>query len=176
MNKVKIIRGRPIYIYKRTNYMYKPDKTIVYKMLYNSDDNITYVYCKKPSILLEVICILICLCCVFVNRQYLHGLSVDIHYNNIATYYNGCLYLNLMSGETNNIIVHYELKDNSETIAEGYLNPGDLIISVPINNICDRYTLVVSYKILFYEKEETSNIIVLNRDIEMEENYDFYYD
>ena len=161
MVKTKIIKGRPIYVYRRRNYMDKPDKAIVSKMKYDEVENVTKIYCKKPKVIIEFLCTLIILLCVYLNLMYINNSEIVVHYNNIATYYNGKLYLNLYSEEDNIRQVHYSVKDDSKVIAKGVLMPGDVLISVPIKEVSDTYEITFEYYGLLktITKKESINVI-----------------
>lgn len=161
MVKTKIIKGRPIYVYRKRNYMDKPDNTVVSKMMYDEVENITRIYCKKPKAIIEFICALIILLCVYLNLMYINNSEIIVHYNNIATYYNGKLYLNLYSEECNIRQVHYSVKDDSKVIVEGVLMPGDVLISIPIKEVSDAYEIIFEYYGLLkvITKNESINVI-----------------
>lgn len=163
MVKTSVIRGRPNYVYRGHNYIEQPEKTLVKKMVYNQETNVTNVYCKRPSIVLEIICMLVVIACVVANISYIHDSKVAVKYNSIATYFNDKLYLNLMSDENNNCNVKYILYDGNTEVAEGILEPGELIVSIPISNVKDSYNLELQYSSLTEIKSQIVTINVTDR-------------
>jgi hypothetical protein len=163
MVKTKVIRGRPNYVYKGTNYLDQPDKTLVKKMLYNAETNVTNVYCRKPGRKWEVLCMLIIIACVTLNIMYIHNETVKVYYNSMSTYYNDLLYINLTSDDDNICDVEYSLVNGSEVIASGVLSPGDVIISVPVSEVYNVLTLDLQYETLYSTNKESVTINVIDR-------------
>lgn len=163
MKRTKVIKGRPNYVYKGHNYLDQPEKTIRKKMLYDEVANVTNVYCKRPSILFELVCLVCIMLCILFNKVYLHNSAVKVYYNSITTYYNNSLYVNLKSDDSNNVEVRYYISNNSTIIKEGVLNPGDTIISIPIDSVEETYNLNFEYDTLFSTKSESVSINVIDR-------------
>lgn len=163
MIKTKVIRGRPNYVYRKHNYLEQPEKTIVGKMLYDEENNVTNIYCKRPKKLIEVLSTMIIVTCVVLNVMFIHKMSIDIYYNNIATYYNNQLYLNLKSGEDNIVNIQYTLNYKGNKVYSGIIEPGETIISIPIDNIKDAYTLKLEYYSITGIRSEDVNITVIDR-------------
>lgn len=163
MIKTKVIRGRPNYVYHKRNYLEQPEKTIVGKMLYDEENNVTNIYCKRPKKLIEVLSTMIIVACVVLNVMFIHKMSIDIYYNNMATYYDDQLYLNLKSGEDNIVNIQYTLYYKGNKVYSGIVEPGETIISIPIDNIKDDYTLKLEYYSITGIKSEDVNITVIDR-------------
>lgn len=164
MKAIKVIKGTPIYIYRGTQYLDKPDKLIYHKMKYDEDENITYVYLKKKRYLTEVICSLIIALCVYVTVTDNTDSTVDVNYNNLIVYYNGSLYVNWHNPEVNRDEVLFDLYDGNTCILSRTLYPGDTVVTVPLDDCADKYRLVIST--VKYGKTITSeaSITVMNKD------------
>lgn len=163
MIKTKVIRGRPNYVYHKHNYLEQPEKTIVCKMLYDEESNVTNIYCKRPSKFIEVLSTLIIVTCVVLNIMFIHKMSIDVYYNSMSTYYNNQLYLNLKSGEDNMVNIQYTLYYKNNKVYSGIIEPGETIISIPIDNIKDTYILRLEYYSITGVKNEDVNITVIDR-------------
>jgi hypothetical protein len=161
--KNKVIKGRPDYIYKGTHYLDLPEKTYVKKMVYDEDSYTTKCYCAKHTIIPEILIVLVIGICIYLNGFIIQKTKIDLYYNSISTYYNGELYLNLQSDESNYFTINYYLTYNSEVVYSGVLNPGDLVISVPVSNVQDTYQLKLVYKTFITKHEEVVSINVLDR-------------
>lgn len=164
MEKTKVIKGTPIYVYKGTLYA-EPIKGLKYgKMLYNDKDNCTLVHMKRYSILLDVLCLTIILLCVLLNTLYIHKYSIDCNYNSVVNYYDNHLYLNWNNPVTNKNKLKYELLYDDDVIYDCILNPGESIIRIPYNNPYDTYTCRISTKALGLNKEQVVDIKIINRE------------
>ena len=149
MKSSKVIRGKPSYYYRGMRYLEMPEKTVIKKVVYNEDENKSYVYCKKPSSFLEVFCILIVVACVLVNRLYLHHQSNEIRYNSVSYYYDGYLYLNIYNEDGNRMSVNVSVLDEDVLIYEKELNPGEYLIRIPVEEIKQSYSIEFGYDTLF---------------------------
>ena len=166
MKRTNVIRGKPIYKYRKSQYVYQPDNTSIRKMKFDEENNTTYVYCFKPTVLPELFLISIMILLVIVNVFWLHNQNIKIYYNEYTTYFNGTLYLNLTSDKSNNYEVNYSLLDSSgNDIAGGILYPGDSIITININNPEEEYIVRLKYRTLLTEREIPLKIIVDNKDV-----------
>lgn len=164
MEKVKLIRGRPIYLYKGSQYIEKPEKTIVRKMRYSKDDGITYIYLKRVSHLYEILSILILIGLVLYNQTITHGLQMAVRYNSLVNYYHGMLQVNIHAEVTNPIEIRYTIDEYS-----GVLQPGESLISLYIDNPKNRYTVIFSYDTLLGERSFDVEFTVINRDLKGED-------
>ncbi len=165
MKKIKVMRGHPVYVYKGTNYIDKPDKVVISKMLFDEENNITYVYCSKPRKLVEIACSIIMILCVCLNVFGIHRSEVIVRYNSVSTYYNDLLYLNLVNDESSVVPIRYDLLDGEVVVCSGVIKPGDIVISTPVGNIKDTYTLRISYTMFITEHVEDVRISVVDRSI-----------
>lgn len=163
MIKTKVIRGRPNYVYHKHNYLEQPEKTIVGKMFYDEENNVTNIYCKRPNKFIEVLFTLIIVTCVVLNIMFIHNMSIDVYYNSMSTYYNNQLYLNLKSGDDNFVNIQYTLYYKSNKVYSGIIEPGETVISIPIDNVKDTYTLKLEYYSIVGIKSEDVNITVIDR-------------
>lgn len=164
MEKTRIIKGKPIYIHKCSQYVYQPDKTIIRVMKYDSDKKVTFIYCVRPTLIPELI--MTCILILFALFNILVNMKTEVvHYNEEAVYYNGLLYLNMKSEDTNYYEIGYGLLDSSgNNITGGTLKPGDLVTIVPISNTENYYTMEFKYNTLLGEKRKVVKITVLNKD------------
>lgn len=166
MRVTNVIRGKPVYVYKRRQYVYQPDKTFIRKMRYDSDSNTTYVYCNRITVVPELLLISMMVLLVLFNILWLHNQSMLIKYNEYTTYFNGTLYINLTSDESNYYEVNYNLIDPSgNSVAGGTLAPGDSVITLNIPNPEKEYIIRLRYKTLLTEREVPLKIIVVNKDV-----------
>lgn len=166
MIKTKVIKGKPIYILKGSQYIDRPDNTNIKSMMYDEETNLTYVKLSKPNIIMEVLCSIIILFCVLSNIFFVHNSSVNIRYNNIVTYYDNKLYLNLKNEEDSLYKVSYKLVDEGVIINEGYMKPGDSVVSIDIENIKESYKIIFEFNTLTEHKIQEEKIMVLNKSIE----------
>ena len=164
MKRTNIIRGKPIYIHKRRQYVYQPEKTIIRVMKHDAVENITFVYCVKPTLIPEFIMTIILV--VFAVFNILLNVNTEIiHYNKEAIYHDGLLYLNIKSESNNYYEIGYDLLDSSGNgVIGGILEPGDLVTTVAISSPESSYTLMFSYETLLGLKKKTVNVTVMNKD------------
>lgn len=165
MKTTRVVKGKPLYLYRRRQYIYQPEKTYTSIMRYDEESNTTYIYCYKTTIIPEVVLVSILVSLVFINLFILHGEKVSIYYNNYTTYYNGTLYINLTSDAKNNYEVNYDLIDSGGNIvAGGNLSPGDSVITIPVYEPDTEYIIRLHYKTLLTERESSLKIYVDNKD------------
>lgn len=163
MNKTKIVRGKPLYMYEDATYLEMPKGVFISKMCYDNKANITYVYCKKNRLIFEIICINIIVLLIAFNWIYVFNQKVRFRYNSIVTHYDGVLYLNLLNESNSYVPISYNVRDTSGvSICSGVLNKGESLISVETDNQDTDYTIYVTYEILGKEHTETYNIKVAN--------------
>lgn len=163
MIKTKVIKGRPNYVYRGGNYLEQPEKTLIKRMVYDEESNVTNVYCKKPGHKLEILCGVIIALCVYANIVDIHKMEVKLYYNSIATYYNDALFVNLSNDKNNIFNVRYALCDNDTEIVSGVLEPGDTVISIPVKNIKDFYTLKLQHGTISGVHTDEVKINVIDR-------------
>lgn len=163
MKKVDVIKGKPIYVYKRSNYMEQPENTNITKMLYEDITNTTYVYCKNKKQVLTKVCSVIIILCVLLNVFYLHDYSIDVKYNSACNYYNGYLYVNFVNDSS--VSVAYQLLDNGDVIAGDTLPEHSTLIYIPMDSVSSKYTVRFTYKVLFMEHSEDVTISVIDRSV-----------
>lgn len=159
MENVKVVKGRPVYVLKGSQYLEKPDKTRVAKMMYSEDEGVTYIYLKKLSSWYEVVCILIMVALVLFNRMYVHKLHVSVKYNSLVNYYNGKLYLNITADESNSYDIKYTIGEFS-----GMLKPGESLLTLDVDNPDSNYEIMFSYDTLLNSNSFSVNVSVVNRD------------
>lgn len=171
MKTTNVIRGKPIYMYRGKQYVYPPDKTFIKKLKYDEESGTTYVYMFKPTLIPEFLLVWIMISLVMVNILMIHVDSEKIYYNDYTVYYNGLLYLNLTSDSENNYEMDYSLLDSSSNvIAGGRIKPGESVITIPVSNPQDSYTILLRYHTLLSDKKKQFDIAVVNKDVKsMEE-------
>lgn len=164
MKRTSFIKGKPMYIYKRRRYVYQPEKTTVRVMKYDEEDNTTYVYCVKTTLIPEfIITSMLVLLTIF--NLLLNMRPEVIYYNTEVIYHNELLYLNLKSEDTNSYLINYSLYDlNKNAVSGGILYPGDLVTTIKMKEPEEYYILNFKYNTLLGEKNKTVYITVLNKD------------
>lgn len=164
MKATKVIKGTPIYVYRGTQYLDKPNKLIYRKMQYDEKENITYVYLKKKRYLVEVICSMIIMLCVYMTITDTTNNIIDINYNNLIVYYDSSLYVNWNNPVTNKDDVTFDLYDGDVCILSRTLCPGDTVITVPLDSCNDKYKLIISVNKYGKTVSSTATITVMNKD------------
>lgn len=160
MKNNKVIRGKPLYLYKNSQYLEMPEGCIVKKVEYDEATNKSVVYCGRPSKLLEIICSLVIILCILLNVLYLHSLSYTVRYSSLATYYDNQLFLNVYNDKGNSGSVDVTLRDGDIVLYECTLNPDEYLISVPLENVELHYTLDIEYHTLIKTISESVPISV----------------
>lgn len=163
MIKTKVIKGRPNYVYRGGNYLEQPDKTLIKRMVYDEESNVTNVYCRRPGHKLEILCSIVVLLCVYINIAYVHKMEVKLYYNSIATYYDGALFINLSNDDSNIFNVRYALCYDDTEIVSGMLEPGDTVISIPVKDIKESYTLKLQHSTARGVQTDEVKINVIDR-------------
>lgn len=168
--KTKIIRGRPVYIYKGSQWLEQPEKTIIKSMVYNQDENVTYVKVGKPSILVELISVLIILGCITINIVTNWGSDLlKVRFSSVPVYYNDNLYINLYV-ENSTHDVTYVIKSEDKIIHRDTLSKGDLVVTLPLDNYEEKLVLVLETKnILGSTVSDEYKLTVVNKEISNEE-------
>lgn len=146
MKDRKLVRGKPIYLYRNSQYLEMPDKCVIKRVVYDESSNRSFVYCKKSSKVLEVLCTIIIVSCVVLNLGWLHGLSYRVHYNSLAVYYNGELFVNVLNDGSNMSDLHVSILSGEETVYDDVIKPGEYLVSVPVSTPSKSYTLVLEYR------------------------------
>lgn len=159
--RTESIKGAPIYLFQGTQYVVKPEGTIIKSMKYDEDENITYVKCKKPSILGDLLCLIVIIMCMLVNWYCLTQYQLSVDYNSICTYFDGRLYVNLANNSTTSIT--YELVGTDGIVQHDVLKPGEKVYIVGVENVESEYELVFRSMMLFIVYEESVTIHVTDR-------------
>lgn len=163
MRDNKVIRGKPIYVYKGTQYFEMPEKTVVKRVDYDAESNRSIVYCKKERFIIETLSLMVVVACVIINRVYIHHTEYTIRFNSTSYYYNEKLYLNLYNDEENPFSITVTVISDDEEIYTGDLSPGEYLISIPCSGYISKCTLIVSYETLSGAHEEIADIRILDR-------------
>lgn len=164
MSKNKIIRGKPIYVFRGSQYLEMPGKTFIKSIDYDERSNKSTVYCKRRHYVTEVICLLIALCCAVINVFYIHNVEYEIRYNSSCTYYNGYLYLNVYNDEQNPFDLSVSVLDGDVEIYEDTLSPGAVLIMVAVDDVKERYVLLFKYKTALSTRTEKVQINVIRKE------------
>lgn len=164
MRTNKVVRGKPLYIYRGSQYLEMPDKCVVKWVDYDEKTGKSLVYCRKPSKAIELICSLVMITCVLANVLFIKNMVLGVRYNSLSVYYDGALFVNVLNDEDNKATLEVQLLDGSSLIYECELEPGEYLISVPIENVSDSYILVLSYSLLGNVVTERYPITVQRRD------------
>ncbi len=139
MKSTTIIRGRPIYLYKGSQYLEMPSKCYVRKVVYDEESNTSKVYCKKYSHAAEIICGVVIISCVLLNILVLHHFAYNIRYTNLATYYNGELFINVYND--NPVPISISLTIDDTEVYEQVVRPYDYVIAVPVEDVNGKINL-----------------------------------
>lgn len=166
MRNGKVIKGKPIYIYRGTQYLEMPEKVIIRKVVYDDETNKSYVYCRRLSKLVEVLSLMVILSCVVFNRFYLHKLNYEIKYNSVCYYYNGYLYLNIHNVESNSFDIQVSIFDLAEEVYTSSLSPGAYLIRIPLDNVSDSYKITFVYDTTFKTEASDVTVRVVNKEVE----------
>lgn len=155
MEKVKMVKGRPLYIHKKRQYLSKPPKTKVYKMLYNEETGMTLCYCRRDYHFIEILSILIMLCCVYINHFVIDSV-IDVNFSTNADYYDGMLFINVVNNSEVEGVKLTVLDSSDGIVYEQILNAKDTVPYIKIEEVFKTYTLKFSYG-----KEEVSKVIIV---------------
>lgn len=163
--KEQIIRGRPLYLYKGRQYLDMPPGCVIKRIEYEDNSNKCLVYCKKPAIIVELLCLCIIIGCVIVNILYLHHAEYNVYYNSLTIHYDDKLYLNLHNDENNLSSVTVDLVGGNEVINSFVLNPGDTLVSIPMpsKDVLTEYELVITYNSILVPIARTVTVTVLKK-------------
>lgn len=142
-----------VFYYKGNYLIEQPQETKIYNRLYI--DGIGLVaYCKRRSLLIEIICILIIILNIF-NLIVYPALSTKVYIPEHFNYYDGKLYTNIVSDETNkNHITLYIL-------GKKYLiEPGDRVYSIDTNQVYDSVDVTIKSSFLLFSQDKVCTIPV----------------
>lgn len=158
----KVIRGKPIYVYKGSLYLEQPEGTIIKKSEKESN-GLTYCYCKKRTFVTEILCTIIILILCYVNISYIHTSKIVFKYNNITNYYDGKLYININLNKDSPVDIEYIIKDNGIEIYKGNLQVGETCIAVEVDKPSNECYLLIQYTILNKTFMESYKLNVIDK-------------
>lgn len=167
---VSVIKGKPIYLYRRSQYLEQPDNTFLGKMYYDEDSNITYVKCIKKSIRFEIFCAVIISVCVAISVVAPTGGKEMIQYSRIVEYYDGGYYMNISNSIGSAYPVLCILMHGNEEVARVILNPGEDWIKADAEYIGRDMKLFIEYQYPILKRFDLLNISILDRRNIGEEN------
>lgn len=163
MKTTKVIKGVPIYCFHGKQCLEKPNKLVCGKMVYNDEENITYVHMHRKRYIIETLSVLIILLCILFTHKYKLHDEIQVKYNSIVNLYNGILYLNWLNPEDNHIDITYSLYDNESLILSRTLEPGEYLLTTEYTPNSDTLQLTISVKRLGKVVEDNVSLRVINR-------------
>lgn len=142
-----------VFYYKGNYLIEQPRETKIYNRLYINGIGLV-AYCKRRSLLIEIICILIIILNI-INLIVYPALSTKVYIPEHFNYYDGKLYTNIVSDETNkNRIILYIL--GSKYIIE----PGDRVYSINTNQVYDSVDVTIKSSFLLFNQDKVCTIPV----------------
>ena len=142
-----------VFYYKGNYLIEQPRETKIYNRLYINGIGLV-AYCKRRSLLIEIICILIIILNI-INLIVYPALSTKVYIPEHFNYYDGKLYTNIVSDETNkNRIILYVL--GSKYIIE----PGDRVYSINTNQVYDSVDVTIKSSFLLFNQDKVCTIPV----------------
>lgn len=142
-----------VFYYKGNYLIEQPRETKIYNRLYINGIGLV-AYCKRRSLLIEIICILIIILNI-INLIVYPALSTKVYIPEHFNYYDGKLYTNIVSDETNkNRIILYIL--GSKYIIE----PGDRVYSINTNQVYDSVDITIKSSFLLFNQDKVCTIPV----------------
>ena len=163
--KVKFVKGSPVYVLRGIQYCEKPDNTIIKKMMYCEQDNLTYIYLKRNKAIIELLCLLIIVLCIAITLVYSPG-KIYISYNDKPDYYNGYLNINLVNDKLSSYPVICEVFINGNSVKEITLKPSEALYTISLNEYPKDVYIVVIYEYPIFPLEESYKLKVVERSIE----------
>ena len=142
-----------VFYYKGNYLIEQPRETKIYNRLYINGIGLV-AYCKRRSLLIEIICILIIILNI-INLIVYPALSTKVYIPEHFNYYDGKLYTNIVSDETNkNRVILYVL--GSKYIVE----PGDRVYSINTNQVYDSVDVTIKSSFLLFNQDKVCTIPV----------------
>ena len=142
-----------VFYYKGNYLIEQPRETKIYNRLYINGIGLV-AYCKRRSLLIEIMCILIIILNI-INLIVYPALSTKVYIPEHFNYYDGKLYTNIVSDETNkNRVILYVL--GSKYIVE----PGDRVYSINTNQVYDSVDVTIKSSFLLFNQDKVCTIPV----------------
>lgn len=164
MEKIKVIKGTPIYVYRASMSLEPIPKLIVKEMAYDDEKNITYVRLKRRTVWTELICSILIICCVTLAIMNYGGMSIECNYNSLVNYYDNKLFLNWKNPSENSFDITFELLDNDEVIYKEVLKPGESITYIDLDSPKSKYKCEISSKVFSKTVSDIVTLTVINRE------------
>ena len=164
MGKNTIIKGRPVYLYKKAQYIDKPAGTFIKRIKYDEESNRSYVYCGKRSVIVEVLCSIVIIACVVANLFFTKSYHALIRYNSVAYYYDDKLYINMLNESENRYDITATFYDAGEVVTSFVLSPGQYMTAIGIEDPKSSYTVEVTCKTPLKTYKESTLISVVIRE------------
>lgn len=115
---MKRIKGFVTYIYRGIQYFEQPRNTHISKIEYDENENMSTVYLKHNTILIESLCVIIL--CFLVYFVYSNGkFSQVVHIPDSTYYYDNKLYVNMVADERNTKSIGYTIAGTSGELCPG---------------------------------------------------------
>jgi len=165
MKKIKVIKGTPIYTYRSTRSLDPIPNLIVKEMIYNEDENITYVRLKRKTIWIEFLCSIIIICCVILSISNYNNTSIKCNYNSLVNYYDNKLFLNWQNPLENTVDITFELVNGKDVIYKITLAPGESKTYIDLESVEPKYTCTMSTNVFNKTVTENVTLTVINREL-----------
>lgn len=145
MKRVKSIYGKVMYMYRGRYMLDKPDEFMVKKMMYDEEEKKTYVYLKKKTYFIDILCILILIGLVGIKISDFHYMN-KINYDETPIAYHGNLYLNVHNDVNSYYDINVSLMDRTkQVISSNNLSPNGNWIIWKYSDVEDLYYLEFTY-------------------------------
>lgn len=167
--RVNIIQGKPIYIYKGKQYIDKPEKTVIRKMYWNKDVNVTFVKCVKKSKKFEAMCVLVILTCTALSLFTPTSGREFLYYSRVVDYYDGNYYMNVENSEASLYGITCVVLSGDEEISRSYLMPGEKWVTAKGKYFGRDIKLYLEYDYPILKRYDVLNVSVVNRDGSLED-------
>lgn len=142
-----------VFYYKGNYLIEQPQETKIYNRLYI--DGIGLVaYCKRRSLLIEIICIFIIIVNIF-NLIVYPTLSTKVYIPEHFNYYDGKLYTNIVSDEANKNQITLNILGTKYLI-----EPGDRVYSIDTNQVYDSVDVTIKSSFLLFSQDKVCTIPV----------------
>ena len=169
MKRVKFVKGNVVYIYKRRRYLESPEKGYVSKILYNEENNTSYVYIRRYNPTIDVI-LSIAISIVFLLNFVGFRANENLLYNTVISYYDNTIYLGIELEENSLFDCDVTLYCDDTKVDERLLHPGDIWISQEYYNSFNKCYITVEYLFPLFPQEETISLYLMEVEDETLDN------
>jgi hypothetical protein len=144
-----------VFYYKGSYLIEQPQETKIYNRRYVDDIGLV-AYCKKRSLLIEIICTLVILLNVFSLIVY-PTLSTRIYIPEYINCYDGKLYTNIVSDENNKNRVTLDILGTKYVV-----EPGDRVYSISTDKVYDSVDISIKSSFLLFSQNKLYTVPVNN--------------